>query len=708
MSWKIDDIDFKTYGVSVYKSAGVLDMPRMVDTSNDWLDRNGRDYWQPAEDVKYQEREITLNCYIKATGYEQFKTKVLAFYAALFAPGERTLLTPFGNSISGIIVQDAISMVRRTQYVSSQQIGMFQLRLTVKGDSQTNIISLYTNFAGTPTLRRTLKYGRDAKLTRALMSSDQIAFDCELNASDVDHIGNEDFIYWNSTPYILFGYPVIKKMSGNKFVYSFVFQHIFFKLKDIGFLVNGESSTYLWGNMADILALVVENGNRLFPGMFAVGSSVSTINKNHQFQDEYSFDVLSRICTEYDVEFSYTYAEGVITIDVVEKVGADTTPVVLAYGDGIKTITRDSEAREKFVTHLYAYGSSKNLPLGYRSTRLSPVTQPLVLDFYGIKREMFKTWDDIKPERTGTISAYTYTAPTSADDPSTATYEITDPDMFDLNKLDLDGNTVYFISGTTAKIDFISGDMAGFEFEVLSYNHTTKTFKLTPLKQANGQYYPNADLFPAAGDKYKIIDINLPQLYVDDAEERLRVRGQEWLDYYYNPATILNCDLEERRDNTTLTPGDRITVNEPEFWGMETLRVIELTYGIYSRECSVKLSDVLRISNLAILKKKVNEVQKVLSSVAISEVNEQRRSDKTVGELSNKLINPLDEKLNADSIIRRQSLDPIHLSLDASTPQVSVAGGLVSTTGTSVIIEAGVFYSHNYNAKTRRDIENDV
>ena len=64
MSWKLDDIDFKDYGVGVIKSSGVLNMPRIVDASTDWLDRDGRDYWQEPEDVLYQSREIQLSCWM--------------------------------------------------------------------------------------------------------------------------------------------------------------------------------------------------------------------------------------------------------------------------------------------------------------------------------------------------------------------------------------------------------------------------------------------------------------------------------------------------------------------------------------------------------------------------------------------------------------------------------------------------------------------
>lgn len=62
---------------------------------------------------------------------------------------------------------------------------------------------------------------------------------------------------------------------------------------------------------------------------------------------------------------------------------------------------------------------------------------------YGV-REAYKTFDDIKPERTGTITAIKDGYPTT----------FYDSTMFELTKTDEKGNTVYLINGTTAKLTF--------------------------------------------------------------------------------------------------------------------------------------------------------------------------------------------------------------------------------------------------------------
>ena len=141
MSWKLDEIDFVDYGVYVAKSSGVLDLPRLINEGTDWIDQNGKSYWNAPEDLKYSEREILLNCWIHGTNFTDFKAKVAAFYSDLIYPGYRTLTTPF-NEIGNITIQNGITMVRETNYISSVNVGTFTLRLTVAGDSLTKNITI--------------------------------------------------------------------------------------------------------------------------------------------------------------------------------------------------------------------------------------------------------------------------------------------------------------------------------------------------------------------------------------------------------------------------------------------------------------------------------------------------------------------------------------------------------------------------------------
>ena len=111
MAWKLDDIDFADYGIHVRSSSGVFDIPQMVDNSTNWLDENGRDYWQAVEDVKYEDKDIVLACWIIAGDYADFKAKAQAFYDALTGPDKRNLSTPYGTEIE-CYLKDEIRMTR--------------------------------------------------------------------------------------------------------------------------------------------------------------------------------------------------------------------------------------------------------------------------------------------------------------------------------------------------------------------------------------------------------------------------------------------------------------------------------------------------------------------------------------------------------------------------------------------------------------------
>src|SRR5690606_2451922 len=82
------------------------------------------------------------------------------------------------------------------------------------------------------------------------------------------------------------------------------------------------------------------------------------------------------------------------------------------------------------------------------------------IDKYGlIEKPGGLILEDIYPKRIGTISS------------------VTDAFTFTDAGLDFDING-QLLPGVTAKVLFQSGDLAGWEFEVETYNHSTKTFKI--------------------------------------------------------------------------------------------------------------------------------------------------------------------------------------------------------------------------------------
>ncbi|HAQ21103.1 MAG TPA: hypothetical protein DCR40_18000 [Prolixibacteraceae bacterium] len=676
MGWKLDNIDFKTYGVGVVKSSGVLDMPRIVDVSTDWPDQDGRDYWQYAADVKYQEREISLNCWIKASGYADFKSKVAAFYAALVAPGERTLTTVFGNEID-VTVQQAVQLVRKTRYVSSLQIGMFTLRLTVAGDSLAKLITIYRSDGVAHGV-----YGcTNVRLSQALQGSDTITFDIELNGADV--LGRGDYILYNGAKYIAFEFPEIDKYSTNKRIYKCQFEHEFFRLRDVIFFVLGVGETPWYANLSQIVDRIIVNAERRFPGVFVKGTVEDTIYINHQFSGQKCLDVLQSTAAAYELEWGYRIAAGKVQINVQTATGS-ASGLTFAYGkeNQLYSIFRTSTQRELMCTHLYAYGAARNIPVDYKGggrNRLELATMPMVHDFYGEVHEVYKLFDDIFPHRTGTVSSYAYTpSPDPVNYPEKATYKLTDSSMpFDLKAKDGSGNTIYLINGTTAKMRFNTGDLAGFEFEVFDYDHATFTFTLTPLKQS-GVYYPNADLYPATGDEYILIDVNPYTGEIATAEEELRVAALAYQNEYWTPKVTFKIPTKPGYDPGSILPGDSVTISDPDAnFGTSTKRLIDIQRDLMTGIYNLTAADVVTLNNRQKLLNKVEKINKVISAIKMDDVNTQRGSEQTTAELSNKIINPVDEKLNSDQLVRSESIDPRMLAYDTGVPQFYIKDAML-------------------------------
>ena len=85
------------------------------------------------------------------------------------------------------------------------------------------------------------------------------------------------------------------------------------------------------------------------------------------------------------------------------------------------------------------------------------------------------------------------------------------------------GNKKYLI-GTETRIHFQTGQLAGYEFQLADYEHTTKQFTLKRFTDENGNEFPhpnNSAFQFQVGDKYIILNISMPDAYITDAETRL-------------------------------------------------------------------------------------------------------------------------------------------------------------------------------------------
>src|SRR5690606_2204940 len=201
-----------------------------------------------------------------------------------------------------------------------------------------------------------------------------------------------------------------------------------------------------------------------------------------------------KICNEYKTDFWVKFDNGKFKIYTGNY--GSTIPVTFEYGKGkgLYSLARTNVNDNEVVTRMYVSGGSQNLPAGYRdwsrTLKLPAVDyleDPVLIASMGLI-EGSLDFPDIYPKRTGTI--------TKVSD----TFKFEDDSMdFDLAEKNLDGTYKYLVPGTSAKVHFNTGNLAGYLFEIKKngYKHADKSFEIIPFKNEQGQKFPdeNQDAF---------------------------------------------------------------------------------------------------------------------------------------------------------------------------------------------------------------------
>lgn len=349
--------------------------------------------------------------------------------------------------------------------------------------------------------------------------------------------------------YTLNQLPEIKKKGVRSFEYDLTFEGSQYELIDVQFLLPdntiGDSFT---GNLKDFLQILLDNILRIFPGKWVLGDyPKDTEFKTLSFAGSNCLEVVRNICEEYNQELEITQIDGVRTLHI-RKAGV-IFPYTFRYGrtGGLYELIRKNISSKNIVTRLYAYGGSNNLGSKYKYSKLclpesagknnSFIQSDKAIAAYGVK-ENVKTFNDIFPNRYGEVTML-----------GSKYYAFIDSTMnFDLNEEDPEGNTKWLIKDVDAKVKFTTGNLAGYEFDVHSYNHATKEIQLVPFVDENGMKFPNeqsAAFRFALGDKYHFIDINLPDQYRIDAEIKLQEKAEDYFTQYSQPQVQYNLSIDQ-------------------------------------------------------------------------------------------------------------------------------------------------------------------
>lgn len=490
-----------------------------------------------------------------------------------------------------------------------------------------------------------------AEQSITLLGADTVAITVKSATPLTFHLGDQIDVYGKT--YTLNQLPGIKKTGNRNFEYTLTFEGVQYELIDVQFLLPDDTVLDSFtGDLEDFLGILIGNLTRVYPGKWVLGVyPANTEYKTLTYTEKNCLEVLQDLCEQYSTEFEITQANGVRTLNI--KTAGVNFPYTFRYGrtGGLYELTRQNINSKNVVTRLYVYGGSSNLGDKYRYTRLclpgkaknaSYIEDAAAIAAYGLK-ENTKIFDDIRPERYGEVTAA-----------GSAYYAFKDATMnFDLNEKDSAGNTKWLIDGATAKVKFTTGNLAGYEFDIHKYDHATKEIQVVPFTDENGMKFPSetsAAFQFGVGDKYFFTDINLPDTYKTDAENKLLAEGNKAITEYSQPQVQYGLSIDEnfiRQFAGELTVvnlfavGDYIPVEDEDIGVNKSVRITAFTRDLLREyKYNITLGDSVTKTTITRVIEDLQKIDNVIEINDLADPSKSRRNWKASQEVLANVFDP--------------------------------------------------------------------
>ena len=532
-----------------------------------------------------------------------------------------------------------------------------------------------------------------------------------------------------------------EKISDTNFIYKPVFYGVIYELMKTLYRnsdVSGRSDKSdfsLTYTIKDFVRVIIYNLNRDYPGLwdFDAANCPDTEAQTIQFNRQNCLKVLQDLCSKehFNLDFRITQNNGVRTIHI-GQFGTQVVPpgggtyFEWGKGKGLYNLKEEKVDDKTIKTRLWVEGGIKNIRSDYRDyagclqlpypkrlnahdhtlrdgTVVRAGTQMIGIDddtkryledatlaaSLGTDEDAI-SYDNIYPKRTGSVTALAYKTEggTTVVDINSFIDEAMD---FDLNETDGNGNTKYLIGGVSAKITFISGRLAGQEFELSSksgYTHSERKFTILPFQDERGFVTPSPDSQAfqiAVGDQYKITDINLPKAYEDDAEEDLWYEAiQDFNDAKQAKVKYsLTLDRMYFLDNTPsdatvciFKVGDYAPVKDSRFGIEKSIRITQVLRNLLvSQDYAITLSDTntISIATQAIID--VSNHETIITASGLKDLTKARRGWRTTEELRT-MIYDTDGFFDMENI-RPLSIDTNMLTVGSKSQQFILNGAVL-------------------------------
>lgn len=495
--------------------------------------------------------------------------------------------------------------------------------------------------------------------------------------------------------------PKVSKTGMQEYQYDLEFEGIQYDLMRVTYDVNinttnnqlqdiqGDSLT---GDLKRFMEVLISNANRVFPGKWALGVCPETDGDNTLTfsESDNCLSVLQTLCSEdkFGVEFEIERVNGVYVINIKKTIG-QTLPFVLEYGKGkgLYSISRENVSSSNIVTRLKVYGSTENITSKYRADRLcmygkdkasSYIEKADAVAKYGIfeGRKNF----DIKPTFTGKVSSV-------VDGDVLSFIDTSFP--FDINAKNASGETLYLISGVSAKVHFNSGNLAGYEFEVHAYDHATHKFTLVKQTDDRGNVFPS-ETSPAfqisQNDTYKVLDIAYSRDIEENAEKKLAEEGNKYYDQNSQPkvqysVNVTKAFIENKlalSDGITnvFAPGDYLPIKDDEIGVDKSIRIKSFTRNVLDPyDYSLTISDTQTKGDITTrVISDLVDIDKVLTINNLKDPAQARANWRSSREVLNMVFDPETGGYYKDKITP-ESVDTMMLSVGAKSMQF----GLINT-----------------------------
>lgn len=438
----------------------------------------------------------------------------------------------------------------------------------------------------------TLNPSLSSKYTQSVMGDETVTLQWEQPTLTALQIG--DYIDYAGIRFTLNKLDQPKKVATNSWQYTAVFESPLYDLLKANYMLFDGTATPpqgefpLTGTPLTFITLLVANLNRVAGSVvWFVGDVVDGEAKTLTFSNEKCYAVLSRLADEYETE--YKVSGNTIHLSVQQRASA----LVLEYGSTLYDIERVNIDSSNIVTRLYPFGSTRNIASGYRSgsSRLLIPDPALYLEnnigLYGVIEEC-KTFEDIYP-RLSSGPAGTVTGVGS--------------DIFTVVDANLDFDVNAYMLGIPTKLRFLTGQCAGYDLQIAKYIAGTKTFTLIQDVSDKDYEMPNPSIYPAIGDTYVLLDIEMPEAYVIAAEAELLAAATEYLNKNSHPKVTYRGNfsaLYAKVNAPDIRCGDVVPIQDDDFGISEEIRIVKLTRGIVDNyNIQFDLSDTVVRSTLS-------------------------------------------------------------------------------------------------------------